>query len=196
MNMRGQRVVSFSSVFAAIVVASFDRLAAVVSSVISKNGFDVSKVPLLLGLIIVIGLVSWLLEYGIRHGIPRLYRKLRNIDDVDYMNGQLQAARKALIAEVGALKDKKDSFEKNVDTAVELIDSLNAVNVNVGERKQQARTSVISLKREYAENIKDLKRSIDTIHQHLNEAQGIFEDEEWGRDAAARMYRNRQKPHR
>ncbi|MBD2234943.1 hypothetical protein [Phormidium tenue] len=167
-----------------------DKIMDMLVAVFNEGELTLGKFGLLLGSLFLVGLMVWVVQSGILKLFSDLIRKFRRTDEVEDTRGKLKIARKTIKQGLEYLKVQQSKFDTNVSSASQKVIELNAMDRSFTQRKRQAAGVVMSLKKDYRDNLIALEKAIEQLYKNINDAENILEEaDEWSRKAAKRYYK-------
>jgi outer membrane murein-binding lipoprotein Lpp len=191
--MASSKQVSASATVAAlgiIVPLVGDKVMDAIIAIFSENGLNKNEMLPLLGWLAFISITVWILQSGIEKLISKFLRKLRRTDEVDELRQKINTVREGILLNLEEFKSREQQFDQKVDSAATKVRTLSAKDENFSSYKEQAATTVVSLKTDYARNIKTLEESIKKLYRSIGEADKIFAGiEDWADKAGSQYFK-------
>jgi prefoldin subunit 5 len=157
-----------ATAIAFIIPLVIDKLMDVINSSFMEGGGVTEEewLPLIASLSGV-ALIVFISQSGIMNQFSSLVSRIRRDDELKDARQKLNNARTTIKNNLEYLKNQKQKFDRNVDSATRIIDSLNPSNGNFSGQKQQASITVADLKKEYSSNIAILQDTIEQLYDNI-----------------------------
>lgn len=168
-----------------------DKVMDMLVSVFTEGELTPGKIGLLVGSLFLVSLMIWVVQSGILKLFSDLIRKFRRTDEIDETRGKLKIARKTIKQGLEYLKAQQSKFDTNVSSASRKVIELNVTDRSFTQRKQQAAGVVMSLKKDYRDNLIALEKVVERLYKDIDDAERIFEEaDEWSKKAAKRYFKD------